>query len=217
LDLTSAPGCPATRGKPRVVLADDHRVVLDALQSVLRSAAAVVATATTGRGLLGAIAQKAPDLVIADFQMPDGTGLDTLKRLRGEGNSTPFVLLSMHAKPAIVAACIQAGANGYLLKSDAGEELILAIGLVLEGKTYVSAALSATHKASAGEASHRATPRQIQILKLTALGLSTKKIGEQLAVSPRTIEAHKFNLMNLLNVKTSLELVQRAQELGLFL
>jgi DNA-binding NarL/FixJ family response regulator len=216
MDLTSVSDATALQGRPRVVLADDHRVVLVALQGVLRGAVDVVATATTGKELLSVIAEATPDVVISDFQMPDGTGLDALKCLRRKGASTPFLMLSMYTSLAVVSSCMRAGANGYVLKSARGGELIAAVGLVLRGRTYISPALSATDTAPTREPSHRATPRQLQILKLTALGLSTRKIGEQLSLSPRTVEAHKFNLMTLLNVKTSLELVRRARELGLF-
>jgi DNA-binding NarL/FixJ family response regulator len=202
---------------PRIVFADDHRMVAEGIERLLEGAYDLVALVQDGPSLLKAIRSEAPDLVLSDVNMPGGNGLDVLKALRADGNRTPFVFLTMHAEPALAATAMRAGANGYVLKMAAGEELLTALRQVLAGGQYVTPSLGLSMARETLDAGRELTPKQLEVLRLVAQGLRSRQIAEQLGLSARTVEAHKYTVMQILDVHGTVELVRRAEELGLLL
>jgi DNA-binding NarL/FixJ family response regulator len=202
---------------PRIVFADDHLMVAEGIERLLEGAYDLVALVQDGPSLLKAVRAEHPDLVLSDVNMPGGNGLDVLKALRADGNRTPFVFLTMHAEPALAATAMRAGANGYVLKMSAGEELLSALRQVLNGGQYVTPSLGLHMAKETADAGRELTPKQLEVLKLVAQGLRSRQIAEQLGLSARTVEAHKYTVMQILDVHGTVELVRRAEELGLLL
>jgi DNA-binding NarL/FixJ family response regulator len=200
---------------PRIVFADDHRMVAEGIERLLDDSFELAALAQDGRSLLEMIERESPDLILSDINMPGGNGLEVLKTLRSQGNETPFVFLTMHAEPALAAAAMRAGANGYVLKLSAGEELLSALRLVLAGGTYVTPSLGARYLRGRMTDLHELTPKQREVLRLVGSGLRSKQIAAQLGLSVRTVEAHKYTIMQILDVHSTLELVRRSEDLGL--
>lgn len=202
---------------PRIVFADDHLMVAEGIERLLEGAYDLVALVQDGPSLLKAIRAEQPDLVLSDVNMPGGNGLDVLKTLRADGNRTPFVFLTMHAEPALAATAMRAGANGYVLKMSAGEELLSALRQVLNGGQYVTPSLGLHMAKETTDVGRELTPKQFEVLRLVAQGLRSRQIAEQLGLSARTVEAHKYTVMQILDVHSTVELVRRAEELGLLL
>ncbi|SDG79643.1 response regulator transcription factor [Dyella sp. 333MFSha] len=204
-------------GPPRIVFADDHRMVAQGIERLLEDTYDLVALVEDGGTLMEAIAREAPDLVLSDVNMPRGNGLEVLKALRARGDNTPFVFLTMHAEPALAAMAMKAGANGYVLKMAAGEELLLALREVLAGSTYVTPSLGVHSTSRPPNELRELTPKQREVLRLVGTGLRSRQIAEQLGLSARTVEAHKYMIMQILGVHSTVELVRRAEDLGLLL
>ncbi len=203
--------------RPRLLLADDHPIVAQGLQSMLASEFDVVGVVADGEAMLEAARRLAPDVIVADVSMPLLNGIDALERLRREEIVTPVVLLTMHNQPAYARRALRAGAAGYVLKLAAPEELVQAIRAALDGRKFMSPALARTMSDSAqreppdmGERIARLTPQQSTILRLLAEGLSAKEIGKRLDISPRTVESHKYLVMEVLGAQSSAELVRLA-------
>src|SRR6185312_6275012 len=127
--------------RPRVILADDHLIVAEGIARLLGEAFDVVETVEDGDALLEAAQSTAADVIVADVVMPRQSGLKVLKELRARGSDMPLVFLSMHSEPAVVSAAMRAGANGYVLKTKAGRELITALETVLSGSSYITPSL----------------------------------------------------------------------------
>ena len=208
--------------RPRVLLADDHRLVAEGVKSLLAPEVDLVGVVEDGLALLEAAKQLRPDVIVADITMPHLNGIDALVRLRQEHERVRVVLLTMHQDVAYARRAIEAGASGYVLKHSAPAELIAAIRAALDGKTYVSPAL-------AGDVLQDMTrrpdqvrdpvaalrPRQREILQLLTEGRSAKEIGAALSISARTVEFHKYQMMETLNLHTSAELVHFAIKHGI--
>lgn len=200
--------------RPRVLLADDHRIVAEGIARILNEAFDVVCVLEDGDALIEAAETLAVDVIVCDVVMPRRSGLKVLKDLRAKGSRIPFVFLSMHAEPAIVGAAMRGGANGYVLKAKAGRELLTAIETVLTGTLYMTPSLAGQHLGLSGRAP-RLTERQHSVLLLIAKGNATKQIARELDLSTRTIEAHRYALMQMFHVHSAIELVRRAAALGL--
>jgi DNA-binding NarL/FixJ family response regulator len=203
------------RVRARIVFADDHRMVAEGIERLLDDEFELVEIAASGRALLDSVHRLAPDLILSDINMPDCNGLDVLKALRAEHVTTPFVFLTMHAEPAVAAAAMRAGANGYVLKLSAGDDLIGALEQVLDGGTYVTPSLGARYLAGRIHDMQHLTGKQREVLRLVGTGLRSKQIAAQLGLSVRTVEAHKYTMMQILDVHSTLELVRKSEELGL--
>jgi len=207
-----------------VLLADDHAVVAEGLASLLRSDFEVVGTATDGAELVEAARRSRPDVIVTDLAMPGMSGLDALRRLRADGDgSAPshakVIVLTMHADPELAAEALRAGASGFILKHAAGAELVAAIRSVLRGKTYLSTELAddvlgrlAEPGAPRGQ---KLTPRQREVVRLLADGRTMKEVAASLGVSPRTVETHKYQIMEALGLGSTAELIRYAIEHGL--
>ena len=206
--------------RARILLADDHTVVLDAFKKLLEPAYDVVGTAADGHALVAAAETLKPDLIILDVAMPNLNGLDACERVRQRLPGAKIIFLTMTHDRDTAAEAIRRGASGYVLKSAPSLELFEAISEVLRGKTYVTPAMtdepSAVFVARAQKGKAAALSlRQREVLQLLAEGKSMKEAADTLNVTPRTIAFHKYTMMERLGFKTTAELVQHAVMIGL--
>jgi len=208
--------------RPRVLLADDHRMVAEGLKSLLRDEFELAGVVEDGRALVESARKLRPDVIVADISMPHLNGIDALARLRRDDIQAPVVFLTMHAEVAYARRALEGGAAGYVLKHSAPAELITAVRAALDGKTYVSPAVAGDVLRAinqplekAGDPVASLTPRQREILQLLAEGRSAKEIGDTLAISARTVEFHKYQVMEKLNLHTNAELVHFALKHGI--
>jgi DNA-binding NarL/FixJ family response regulator len=159
-----------------------------------------------------------PDIVVADISMPLLNGIEAVHKLRESGNAVKVVFLTMHPDPTYATRAMQAGGSGYVLKHSASDELVTAIHEVLRGNTYISPALQLAPPDETRrhlKLTLELTSRQREVLQLLAEGKSAKEIGTILDISARTVEAHKYRMMDELGVKTSAQLVQYAIKHGI--
>ena len=208
--------------RPRVLLADDHRMVAEGLKSLLSPEFELVGVVEDGRALIEAAKRLRPDVVIADITMPHLNGLDALGPLKKENPRVKVVILTMHQEVAYARRALEAGAAGFVLKHSASAELLTAIRAVLDGKTYITPAVAGDviHAMQRGEdatidPAASLTARQREILQQLAEGRSAKEIAAILGISPRTVEFHKYQLMESLNLHSSAELIHFAIKQGI--
>lgn len=208
--------------KARVLLADDHRIVIEGLKKLLEPEYDVVGTVEDGRALIAAVEKLQPDVVVADISMPHLNGIEAVRQIRKKDPQIRVVILTMHQDVQYAARAFEAGASGFVLKVSAPSELITAMGEVLKGKTYVTPIIAGELIQSYREGNEypevgfsRLSARHREILQLVAEGHSAKEIGKILNISARTVESHKYQIMEILNVKTSAELVQFAIKHGI--
>lgn len=205
-----------------MLLADDHAIVTEGLKSILDPEFELVGTVEDGRAMLLAAEELQPDVIVADITMPSLNGLDAVRQLKKKNARTKVVFLTMHSDADLATEAFRAGASGYLLKQSAGEELITAIHTVLKGRVYLTPliqqeVLEAFMKAG-GEpekSSVELTARQREVLQLVAEGHTMKEIASALNVSTRTVESHKYDLMEKLGLQTTAELIQYAIKRGI--
>ena len=208
--------------RPRVLVADDHPIVAEGLQSLLAARYDVVAVVENGQALLDAARTLDPDVVVADISMPVLNGIEATLRLQQEQPHIKVVILTMHREEAYARRALEAGASGYVLKVAAPVELVQAIEAALADKTYVTPELARGQIGRVARDPQRSqdpaaalTPRQREILQLLAEGQTAKEIGAILGISARTVESHKYELMQELGLERSAELVQFALKHGL--
>jgi DNA-binding NarL/FixJ family response regulator len=207
--------------RPRILLADDHTMLLDAFRRLLESQCEIVGTACDGRALLELAVDSSPDVIVLDIGMPRLNGLDACAQLRRKMPSVRLVFLTVNEDPDIAAEAISLGASGYLLKSSASGELFTAIERALAGKTYVTPLitkgmpLGVFLRRAAKPGAEKLTARQREVLQLLAEGRTMKEVADLLQVSTRTVAFHKYTIMERLGAKTSAELVQYALEDGM--
>jgi DNA-binding NarL/FixJ family response regulator len=207
--------------RPRVLLADDHRMVAEGLKSLLSAEFELVDVVEDGRALVEAARKLHPDVIVADITMPQLNGLDALGQLKKDNPRVKLVFLTMHQDVAYARRALEEGAAGFVLKHSAPAELLTAIRAALEGKTYLTPALAgdvihALHGKDAPEdPAGRLTARQREILQLLAEGNSAKQIAGTLGISSRTVEFHKYQMMELLHLHNSAELIHFAIKQGI--
>lgn len=208
--------------KPRVLLADDHALVLEGFKKLLEEHCQIVGSAEDGRALLDAAKRLRPDIIVLDISMPKLNGLDAARRLRKIAPQTRLIFVTVHADADYVNQAFQAGASGYLLKRSAGSELLQAVEAVKNGNYYVTSLIAKdlVRSAISGTAlnatdKNRLTMRQREILQLVAEGLAVKEIASALGLSPKTVEYHKSKLMEQLGLHTTAELTKYALVHGL--
>jgi DNA-binding NarL/FixJ family response regulator len=198
----------------KVLLADDHTIVVEGLQSLLKDQFELVGTVADGRQLVDAARKLRPDVIVTDLSMPVLSGLDALRQLKAGGVDAKVIFLTMHADARVATEALRAGASGFLLKQSAGDELITAIEDVLQGRTYLTPLLTKDVLANLTTpgAADRAvlTPRQREVLRLLADGKRMKEIAAILGLSTRTVETHKYEMMQALGVGSTAELVKYA-------
>ena len=206
--------------RPRVLLADDHGLLLEAFEKLLEPHCDVVGKVADGRALLAAAPELKPDVVVLDITMPRLNGLDAGRRLKEILPDVKLVYLTVHEDPDLAEECMRLGASGYLLKGSAASELFEAIRRAVAGETYVTALPTRPAVATADAGRPRPetrglTPRQQEVVKLLAEGLSMKEAARRLDVTPRTIAFHKYRVMNEHALKSNAELIQFAIRRGI--
>ena len=203
-------------GRPTVLLADDHVVFTDGIQKILSERFDVVGTVVDGRSLFEAATRLRPDVMVADISMPTLSGLDALRQLNARHEGVRVIFLTMHADARLAAEAFRLGARGFVLKHSSGDELVRAIGEVLQGHKYISAALTdevlTLMSGRPQPAAVELTSRQQEVLRLIVNGQRMKEIAASLQLSPRTVETIKYEMMRDLNVHSTPELVRYAIE-----
>ena len=200
-----------------VLLADDHAIVTDGLARILKAAHLdVVGAVRDGQQLLDAATRLRPDVIITDLAMPGLSGLDALARLRAARVQSKVIVLTMHHDADLATDAIRGGASGFLVKESAGEELLIAVRHALDGKVYITPTVTQEiMERMAGPAKAKepqVTPRQRDILRLIVKGQRMKEIAANLGLSTRTVEGHKYEMMEALGVTSTAELVRYALE-----
>jgi DNA-binding NarL/FixJ family response regulator len=204
------------RHRARLLIADDHTLVAEACKSLLEPEFQVVGIVKNGRELLLSARELKPDLVILDIAMPQLNGLDAGEQLKQMSPSCKLVYLTMNMAPEIAAEAFRRGASGYVVKSSAAEELILAVRRALRSESYLSPLITkdtVEFLLRSGQSlamEKRLTRRQSEILQLLAEGMSMKEIASILDLKPGTVAFHKYNLMQSLGLNTNAGLLQYA-------
>jgi DNA-binding NarL/FixJ family response regulator len=208
--------------RPTVLIADDHVVVAQGLELYLSDSFELLGIANNGEVLVKMAKQLNPDVIVADISMPVLDGLEALRTLRSEGVETKFVVLTMHTEPEYAEEAFAAGAAAYVIKSSAGEELLLAINEALRGRTYITPRIAGSLLTTLMATKEKRLPetpvlteRKRQVLLLIASGKTMKEVAVSLGISPRTAESYKYKIMQQLGVQTTAGLIQHAIRLGL--
>jgi DNA-binding NarL/FixJ family response regulator len=204
-----------------LLIADDHAIVREGLVGLLREHDFdIVGAVANGHELLEAVNRLRPDVIVTDVSMPGPSGIDVLVQLKADNSHSKVVVLTMHADPSLATRALRAGASGYLLKESAGEELITAIGQVLQGRVYLTPMLTKAvferMAIPADQAEPELTARQREVLRLIVQGERMKEIAAILNLSPRTVETHKYQMMETLGVDSTAALVKYAISHRLF-
>ncbi|MGH7164339.1 MAG: response regulator [Nitrospiraceae bacterium] len=208
--------------KARILLADDHTLVVEGFRKLLEPEFELVGTVEDGRALLEAAPKLQPDVVLLDISMPLLNGIDAARRLKKMMPDVKLVFVTMHADPAYVTEAFRVGATGYVLKRSAAADLLQAVRAVLNGHYYVAPLITkdVLHSLLASPAERQPgpeplSPRQREVLQLVAEGHSLKEIADILKISVKTVEYHKAQIMEQLDLHTTAELTKYAIAHGL--
>ena len=208
--------------RPRLLLADDHTLLLDGIRLMLAPEYELIGSVEDGHSLLAAARDLKPDVILLDISMPLLNGIDAAHQLRRIVPSSKLIFVTMHADPDFVTEAFRAGASGYVLKRAAASELMTAVREVLKGNQFVSPLVTRNTLelliASARPASKladRLTTRQREVLQLVAEGKNMKQIAHLLGISSKTAEAHRSQLMDRLDIHDVAGLVRYAIRTGL--
>jgi DNA-binding NarL/FixJ family response regulator len=193
--------------KPRILLADDHFLIAEALSMLLASHFDVVGVITDAKLVAGEVARLRPEVVLLDVTMPGLSGLDAARTILEQTPNTKIVFLTMHANQAILKEALQAGASAYIVKNCAANDLVFAMKTVLNGGTYISPEMKEKQGSNPSE---KLSERQIDVLRLIAQGCSAKQIAFKLGISSRTAEFHKEGIMEKLDLHTIAQLTRYA-------
>jgi len=202
--------------RPRILLADDHTLLLEAFAKLLSEECDIVGTVSDGHALLELAQQVRPDIAVLDIAMPILNGIDATRRLKQIMPEVRVVFLTMNEDPDLAAEAFRAGASAYLLKRSAGSELLTAIREVMRRRSYVTPLVteglvtSMMNRQASGSPDDNLTVRQREIVQLIAEGHSMKEVASILNIAPRTVAFHKYKIMAHLRIKTTAELVQYA-------
>lgn len=208
--------------KPRVLLGDDHKIVIEGLKNLLGGEFEIAGSVEDGRALVDQAATLHPDVIVADISMPQLNGIEAARQIKKVDRNIKIVFLTMHPDATYAANAFEAGASGFVLKHSVSSELIAAIHEAMKGRTYVTPLIAGDLIRAYQEGGSvekdllkKVSPRQREILQLLAEGKSAKEIASILNISARTVEFHKYRMMEQLNIKTSAELVQYAVKHGI--
>jgi len=206
--------------RPTLLLADDHIMFSQGLQSLLEDEFDLVGVVGDGQALVEAAVRLKPDVVVVDISMPVMNGFDAVRQLKKQGVTAKIIFLTMHADDRLLAEAFRCGGAGYVLKQSAGEELIFCIRQVLAGNKYVTPMIATEWAQDVSKRVQESqkltlTPRQREVLQLVIDGCTMKEIATRLGISTRTAESHKYEMMEGLGVETTAELIQYAVKLGL--
>ena len=201
---------------PRIILADDHTLFVEALRKLAAPHVEVVATVGDGRALLETAQALKPDIVVIDVGMPLLNGLDAGRELKKRLPNVKLIFLTMNEDPDLAVEAMKSGASGYLLKTSAGSELFNAIRAALRGKSYLTPQIARGMQESfirdpqGAKCQKLLTPRQREVLQLLAEGKPMKIVADILRIAPRTVAFHKYRVMQDLGLKSNAELIQFA-------
>ena len=208
--------------KPRVLLADDHKIMIEGLKDLLKGEFEIVGSVEDGRALVEQASTLYPDVIVADISMPQLNGIEAARQIKKTGKNIKIVFLTMHPDVTYAANAFEAGASGFVLKHSASSELITAIHEAIKGRTYVTPLIAGDlirtyQKGGVPEKNlfKKISPRQREVLQLLAEGKTAKEIAFILDISTRTVEFHKYKMMEQLKIKTSAELVHYALKHGM--
>ena len=208
--------------RPRVLLADDHLMLLEGLSNLLQPHFDVVGVVLDGRDVVDAVKRLDPDVLVLEISMPYLSGIDVASQLRRDGCRAKIVFLTMHRDATYAARAIEAGAAGFVIKHSAAGELVAAIHEVLKAGTYIAPQIASQLPASlqrkvpsSNQTLDKLTPRQQQVLRLVVEGRSAKDVAVALDISTRTAEFHKARLMKTLGVQNMAELIKYAIRAGI--
>jgi DNA-binding NarL/FixJ family response regulator len=202
--------------RARIILADDHILLLEAFKALLQDEFDVVGTFGDGRALVDAAPALTPDVILLDVGMPIMNGLSAGQHLKKALPMVKLIYLTMNQDPDLAAEAFRLGASGYLLKNSAASELVYSIREALLGRSYVTPLMtkgmvgSFVQTLKRGKSPHKLTLRQKEVLQLLAEGRTMKEVAVVLNVTPRTVAFHKYTIMEQLQIKTSAELIQFA-------
>lgn len=206
----------------RVLLADDHRIVAEGLKRLLETEFELVGMVENGRALLAAAKELKPDVIVTDISMPELNGIEAFEELKKDNPDVKVVFLTMHHSVVYARRALDAGAHGYVLKHSASEELILAVKAAAAGKTFVTPSIAGEvfqAMRDGGDSNDdplgNLTLRQREILRLLVDGHSAKAIAARLDISPRTVEFHKYTMIETLGLSTSADLIRFALQNGI--
>jgi DNA-binding NarL/FixJ family response regulator len=205
--------------KPRILLADDHALVLEGFRRILEDQYDLVGTAGDGHALLAAAKTVQPDIVILDVSMPLLNGIDAAAQLKKICPTAKIIIVTMHADAEYVRSAFEAGASAYVLKRSAVDELEQAIRVVLAGHNYITPLITKelvdAYLSTTSEKPRGLTPRQREVLQLLAEGRTAKEIANLLNITSRTVEFHKGQIMDQLKLKTTADLIKYALTHGI--
>lgn len=208
--------------RSRVLLADDHELILEGLRRILEPHYEVVGAVRDGRSLIDAALRFKPDLIILDVTLSLMNGIDAARQIRKTVPRAKLVFLTFHASPAYLREALNAGATGYILKSSTREEILGAANAALAGQSYISPGivgdefkLLSRRKEGAAETRAPLTSRERDILRMLAEGRAVKEVGSVLGISPKTVAFHRNNVKRKFGVRKTVELVKRAMNEGL--
>jgi DNA-binding NarL/FixJ family response regulator len=203
--------------RTRLLVADDHVMFAQGLESLLRDEFQLLGTAGNGEELVEATKRLQPDVILVDISMPVLNGFDAVRQITESGTNAKIIFLTMHDDATLVSEAFRCGASGYILKHAAGEELVNAIREVAQGNNYVSPLVTNLPAESSMVHTQKTTitPRQREVLKLISRGLTMKEIASELNISTRTAETHKYEMMQTLGVETTADLIRYSLRLGL--
>lgn len=207
--------------RPRLLLADDHLLLLEAFRSLLQDDFDIAGTVSDGAQLLDAAVRLTPDVIVTDVSMPHMSGIESARRLRDILPSARIVFLTVNEDPQLAAEAFRLGAFGWVLKSSPASELRRAVREALAGHHFLTSAVANGDMASLPPTAkghtpaEELTPRERQVLSLLAQGKSMKQIAAELGITARTVAFHKYRIMDTLGIRTSAELVQFAVRHGI--
>ena len=202
--------------RPRVLLAEDHRLLREAFVKLLEPDCDVVGAVADGRALLEAAPKLRPDVVVVDIAMPLLNGLDAARQVKRSMPSVKVIFLTVSEDPDLAAEAFRAGGSAFLLKNSAASELLQAIGDVMQGRSYVTPLATRgmvdnlLRPPASPQGARELSPRQREVLQLLAEGRTMKEIGSILNITARTVAFHKYTMMEELGIKSNAELVQYA-------
>ena len=217
--LVDSVGQSDNRGA-RVLLADDHFLVLDMIEELIRPEFTVIGMATDGRSLLAAIHHHKPDIVLADINMPIMNGLDAGKAIKEQWPGIKLIYVTADPDPAVAAEAFSVGAKGYLLKHCPASELLRALRIVRDGGSYLTRLIAdgdmdSLRRRLGPRSEPRLSAREMEVVALLVRGLPMKEVARRLGITPRTVAFHKYNAMSTLGLQGNADLLRYAVQIGL--
>ena len=210
---------PVTNIRRRVLIVDDHPIVRQGLKRMIDAEAdlEVCGEADSEPNARNAVRELDPDIVIVDLSLQDGDGLELVRAVHAHHPEVPMLVLSMHDEAIYAERMLAEGANGYIMKQAAADQLLTALRTVLQGDTYLSAEMAAVHKEAASRMGsdplQRLSNRELQVLNLVGGGISSRDIANELGLSVKTVESHRQSIKRKLHLLTNSQLIKYAMNL----